>query len=48
MRWAGHVTRMVERRNIYDILIGKREGKRDHLEEIDVDGKIILELILGK
>jgi hypothetical protein len=28
MRWAGHVTRMGEKRNAYKILIGKPEGKR--------------------
>jgi len=28
MRWTGHVTRMVEIRSAYSILIGKPEGKR--------------------
>jgi hypothetical protein len=28
MRWAGHVARMGEKRNIYRILVGKPEGKR--------------------
>jgi hypothetical protein len=28
MRWAGHVARMEERRGIYRILVGKREGNR--------------------
>jgi hypothetical protein len=28
MRWAGHVTRIGEKRNAYRLLIGKREGKR--------------------
>jgi hypothetical protein len=27
MRWAGHVTRMREKRNPYRILVGKPEGK---------------------
>ena len=27
MRWAGHVVRMVERRGVYRILVGKHEGK---------------------
>jgi hypothetical protein len=27
-RWAGHVTRMGEKRNAYRILVGKSEGKR--------------------
>ena len=28
MRWAGHVVRMVERRGVCRILVGKPEGKR--------------------
>jgi hypothetical protein len=28
MRWAGNVARMVEKRNVYRILVGKPEGKR--------------------
>jgi len=28
MRWAEHAARMVERRGIYRILVGKPEGKR--------------------
>jgi hypothetical protein len=28
MRWAGHVSRMGEMTNAYNILVGKREGKR--------------------
>jgi hypothetical protein len=28
MRWAGHVTRMGEKRNVYSLLVGKTEGKR--------------------
>ena len=28
MRWAGHVAHMGERRRVYRILVGKREGKR--------------------
>jgi hypothetical protein len=28
MRWAGHVARMGERRNVYSVLVGKPEGKR--------------------
>jgi hypothetical protein len=27
MRWAGHVARMGEGRNVYRVLVGKREGK---------------------
>jgi hypothetical protein len=28
MRWAGHVARMRETRNVYRILVGKPEGRR--------------------
>jgi hypothetical protein len=28
MRWAGHVARMGEKRNVYRLLVRKPEGKR--------------------
>jgi hypothetical protein len=28
MRWAGHVARLGEKRNVYRLLVGKPEGKR--------------------
>jgi hypothetical protein len=28
MRWAGHVARMGEKRNVYRLLVGEQEGKR--------------------
>ena len=28
MRWAGHVARMDERRDVYSFLVGKPEGSR--------------------
>jgi hypothetical protein len=28
MRWAGHVTQMGAKRNVYRMLVGKPEGKR--------------------
>jgi hypothetical protein len=28
MRWAGHVARMGEKRNVYRFFVGKPEGKR--------------------
>jgi hypothetical protein len=28
MRWAGHVARMGEKRDVYMVLVGKPEGKR--------------------
>jgi hypothetical protein len=27
MRWAGHVARMGEKRNVYRLLVGKPEGR---------------------
>jgi hypothetical protein len=41
MRWAGHVTRMGERRGVYRVLVGKLEGK-SHLEDPGVDGRTVL------
>jgi hypothetical protein len=38
---------MGERRNAYNILIGKPEGRVDS-EDVGIDGRIILEWILGK
>jgi hypothetical protein len=43
MRWAGHVAR--GKRNAYRILVGKPE-ERDHFEDQDVGGWIILKWIL--
>ena len=28
MKWAGHVARMGERRGVYNVMVGKPEGKR--------------------
>jgi len=42
MRWAGHVARMGERRGVYRVLVGKNIRERDHLEDPDVYGSIIL------
>jgi hypothetical protein len=28
LRWAGHVARMGEKRNVYRLLVGKPEGRR--------------------
>jgi hypothetical protein len=30
MRWAGHVARTGEGKNVYRVLVGKPEGKRPH------------------
>jgi hypothetical protein len=46
MRWVGHVARMGEMRNSYNISL-KPKGK-NHSEDLGVDGKIISEWILEK
>jgi hypothetical protein len=48
IKLAGHIVRIGETRNACNILVGKPEGKRDHSGDLGVDGKIILEWILGK
>jgi hypothetical protein len=47
MRWAGHVARMGEGRNVYRVLVRKPEGKRP-LENQDVDGRMGSKLTLGR
>jgi hypothetical protein len=47
IRWAGHVERMGEMRSACKILFGKPEGKY-RSGDLGVDGKIIVEWILGK
>jgi hypothetical protein len=46
-RWAGHVARMGEKRDVYRVLVGKPGGK-DHWGDQDVDGRIILRWIFRK
>jgi hypothetical protein len=41
MRWAKHVARMGRRRDTYTVLVVETE-KRDHLEDLDINGRIIL------
>jgi len=41
VRWAGHVARMGEEREVYRVLVGKPEGKT-HWGDLGVDGWIIL------
>jgi len=41
MRWAGHVARMGEEREMYRVLLGKPEGKRPW-GDLGVDVWIIL------
>jgi hypothetical protein len=40
MRWAGHVARMGEKRNVSRLLVGKSEGKKETTRktETQVDG----------
>jgi uncharacterized protein (UPF0128 family) len=47
MRRAGHVARMEEKRNAYRVMVWKLEGS-NNLENLSVDGRIILKLILKK
>ena len=47
LRWAGHVACLVGRRDACSVSVGiLREG--DHLEDQDVNGKIILKWMLKK
>jgi hypothetical protein len=47
MRWAGHVARMGEKRNVYRLLVGKPEAKRP-LGRPRLGGWIILGWILER
>jgi hypothetical protein len=47
MRWAGHVVRAGEGRNVYRVLVGKLEGK-DHLKDQGVDGRMGSKWTLGR
>jgi hypothetical protein len=47
IKWARHVARIRKMRNSYKISVGEPEGKR-FLEDLGVDGKILLEWILEK
>jgi hypothetical protein len=44
MKWAGHVACMGEKKNVYRVSGGGDE--EDHLDDLGVDGSIILKLIL--
>jgi len=42
----GHVARVGEKRNVYNNFVRKPEWKeRDHLEDLDIDEKIIREIV---
>jgi hypothetical protein len=47
MRWAGHVARMGEKRDVYRLLVGKPEGKRPRRKWIDNIEKGLLEIGSG-
>jgi hypothetical protein len=47
MRWARHVARMGEGRNVYRVLVGKPEGKI-HLKDQGVDGRMGSKWTLGR
>jgi hypothetical protein len=45
MRWAGHVERVGEKRNTCKFWMENLK-ERDHCEDLDIEGKIILIWIL--
>jgi hypothetical protein len=47
MKWAGHVACVGERRGAFRVLVGNLR-KRIHLEDLGIDGKIIIKWILKK
>jgi hypothetical protein len=47
VRWVGHEARVEERRNIHMVLL-ESQKERDHQEELDVGGRIILRCILKR
>jgi PAS domain-containing protein len=50
VRWVGHVVRMGERRGAYRVLMTELRDQREinHLEDPDVDGKVILRWFFRK
>ena len=48
MRWAGHVAHMGNTRGAYRVLVEGGLRERGHLEDADVDGRIIFKWIFRK
>jgi hypothetical protein len=42
LRWVGHVARMGERRGAHGVLVGKDLRGREYLQDVGVDGRILL------
>jgi len=47
MRWAGPLALLKESRNACVILVGRTDGK-SHMEDVGVDGRVILKCISKK
>jgi hypothetical protein len=47
MRWAGHVARLENNMNAYNILVENLK-LGDHLGDLCIDGRIIQKWVLGK
>jgi hypothetical protein len=47
MRWEAHVARMGEGRGVYEVLVGRPEG-RYHWEDLGVGGRITLRWTLER
>jgi hypothetical protein len=47
MGWAGHLSRVEEKRNVYRDLVGIVE-ENNHLEDLDVYGRTMLKSIIKK
>jgi hypothetical protein len=48
MSWVGNVTHMEGRRNVCRCTGGEPEGKRPHIKNLVIDGRIILNGFLKK
>jgi hypothetical protein len=47
MRWAEHIVRIEEMRNLYNILVGKKKG-RDYLGDTGLSGRAVLICIVKR